>query len=508
MSKHVQTQARLSSILMALAAMPGDGQQSHWPPSLGERLGALADFVFYGAAYALRLRPQVARHRLSLALRRGWPRVVDDVNRGALSENLSAGTNGAAGPVPDFAPIPADFAQAFADPVSRDLIREQVCLLLAKAKKCGPVRIAFVANFFAGGGAEHVLVQSALAAADYHDHICILFTDRGPRSALPNLPGNITILDLENDLSEGARAMATYLLLTAMKPAVVHVINSDAGWRVLGQYPSHVMADTLKVGSVFALQFSADRSLIGYAAALLPAAEKSLDLLISDNANFINHGLPAVGLSDPAFRFAAVPTPCRLEGRVTLAEARSIMRQASRRPPTMNVVWAGRLDKEKRTDLLLEIARCAPRHIRFHIFGKPVLSGGDSEALSKLSNARMYGAYEDPLEWLDADPHAFLFTSAWEGMPNTLIEAGWLGLPIVASAVGGVTELIDAKTGWAVSPTSSALGYLEALDDVWSNPEMAVARTAALTRRVHERHTLQNFREKMDPIYRLEADQA
>ena len=29
-----------------------------------------------------------------------------------------------------------------------------------------------------------------------------------------------------------------------------------------------------------------------------------------------------------------------------------------------------------------------------------------------------------------------------EGMPSVLVEAGWVGVPIVASAVGGIPELL------------------------------------------------------------------
>ena len=49
----------------------------------------------------------------------------------------------------------------------------------------------------------------------------------------------------------------------------------------------------------------------------------------------------------------------------------------------------------------------------------------------------------DSIKLASAD--AFALTSEWEGLPYSILEAMAAALPVVASSVGGVPELVDGQ---------------------------------------------------------------
>lgn len=66
-----------------------------------------------------------------------------------------------------------------------------------------------------------------------------------------------------------------------------------------------------------------------------------------------------------------------------------------------------------------------------------------------------------------------------EGLPNVVLEALAAGLPVVATAVGGVPELIhDGENGW-LAPPADAAGLASALAAALADPGERARRGAA-----------------------------
>lgn len=86
----------------------------------------------------------------------------------------------------------------------------------------------------------------------------------------------------------------------------------------------------------------------------------------------------------------------------------------------------------------------------------PLLSAVQALAsrLGIADRVEFLGARTDVAALL-ASSHIFVLASRFEGLPISIIEAMRAGLPVVASDVGGVSELVDARSGLLVPACDS-----------------------------------------------------
>lgn len=82
---------------------------------------------------------------------------------------------------------------------------------------------------------------------------------------------------------------------------------------------------------------------------------------------------------------------------------------------------------------------------------------------------------------------ALIVPSTYEGMPLVILEAMSDGVPVIASAVSGIPEVvIDGETGWLVPPERSA-ALAGALIEAMSDPDAARVRGEAGRQRLDQR---------------------
>ena len=157
------------------------------------------------------------------------------------------------------------------------------------------------------------------------------------------------------------------------------------------------------------------------------------------------------------------------------------------------MLWAGRFDLQKRFDLVVEIARLRP-DLEICAWGKPVLHDIDLDLDDLPPNIRLMGVY-DGFDQLPLDDVDFLlYTSGWDGIPNVVLEGAQSGIPIVASAVGGVPEVVTPETGYPVVDTDDPAAYVAAIEQLLSEPAAATRRSALLREQVHELFDADNYR--------------
>jgi glycosyltransferase involved in cell wall biosynthesis len=98
---------------------------------------------------------------------------------------------------------------------------------------------------------------------------------------------------------------------------------------------------------------------------------------------------------------------------------------------------------------------------------------------------------EVPLHEADA----WLYTSAWDGVPGQLLEVGMTGVPVVGTLVGGTGEILNAEEAWPIESSEEADGYVAALRDLLADPLEARRRAGALRKRLLAERTEEDFRD-------------
>lgn len=174
----------------------------------------------------------------------------------------------------------------------------------------------------------------------------------------------------------------------------------------------------------------------------------------------------------PADRISVIYNGVNLPNDI-LAEHRSISLHAKQRPTVIGFV--GRLSFEKGIDylaylvesVLMEASTCT-----FLVIG----DGPERSLLNELQNGR-FGKRLRLLGYVDdVEPYydlmdVVVIPSRSEGLPFVALEAMAHGLPVVATAVGGLLDLINSDVNGILVPPGDKSTLTQAVLQLTSNPE-------------------------------------
>jgi glycosyltransferase involved in cell wall biosynthesis len=117
-------------------------------------------------------------------------------------------------------------------------------------------------------------------------------------------------------------------------------------------------------------------------------------------------------------------------------------------------------------------------------------------------SVRFTGVRSDVPEVMSA-ADAYVLSSAWEGMPMVLLEAGAAGLPIVATRVGGNDEVVlHGQSGFLV-PCSDAAALGDAMLRLHRLPESERSAMGERGRdHIRTHYSLSRVAERWESLYR------
>jgi glycosyltransferase involved in cell wall biosynthesis len=134
-------------------------------------------------------------------------------------------------------------------------------------------------------------------------------------------------------------------------------------------------------------------------------------------------------------------------------------------------------------------------------------NGPDRERL--INQSQRMGLETSAIFWSDSTNiprllpslNILAIPSLYEGMPNVALEAMAAGLPVVATAVGGIPEVVlEGKTGFLVPPRDPE-ALARAIERIMQNPAQGIRMGQAGRQRVKEQFTIQETVRKVEQLY-------
>jgi glycosyltransferase involved in cell wall biosynthesis len=295
--------------------------------------------------------------------------------------------------------------------------------------------------------------------------------------------------------------LATWRVLRQESPTVLHIHHV---WPAADRYLAalaglagvpHVVVTEHIVGTPHSAgQTGLKRRELGRADAVTAVSGAVADALVRD-----------YGLARARIRIvppgADPPDPAR---EAPLArEARAALGAGVLRPL---VVCVGRLERQKGHDVLLEaVAALRARGVDCVV----ARAGGGAErapleqrarALKLDGRVRFLGALDDPAP-LIAAANVVVLPSRWEGLPLVLLEAMMRGRAVVASAVGGIPEVLEDGVNGRLVPPENPAALAAALEPLLRKPDVALALGSVAARDVADRFTWARVVQQYEAVY-------
>jgi glycosyltransferase involved in cell wall biosynthesis len=210
------------------------------------------------------------------------------------------------------------------------------------------------------------------------------------------------------------------------------------------------------------------------------------------------------GVSRKRIRILHLPSlPLRNPSRETVAERRL---RCGIGGPISVILCVGRLSKEKGH---IDVIRAAALLLSsgYPIALVMVGEGPERPALERL--ARKLGVeqsvkfvgHQTDLASFYAMADIFVLPSASEGCPNVLLEAAQAGVPLVATAVGGVPELVENERDALLVNRNDPAALAKAVERLLTDEPLA-ERLAGAARRLQSDRTPFRYCEELNAIFR------
>ncbi|MSU55972.1 MAG: glycosyltransferase family 1 protein [Candidatus Taylorbacteria bacterium] len=309
-------------------------------------------------------------------------------------------------------------------------------------------------------------------------------------------------------LKEFSALRELYSVIKITNPDVVHLNSSKAGG--IGAFAARVCRTKEIIFTVHGLPWDEDRNILSRTLIFLSSYLTFLlchkVILISKNNFERIRRLPFCGRKAVLIHNGVAP----IDFRPREEAQREIMGTPIRKTPWVGVI--AEFTKNKGLLYLIESAAILKKHgvaFRMSIIG-------DGDMLPEVKKRAIeYGLYNSPNSPVYIDLPGFVsdvatnlkafdmlvLPSTKEGLPYVLLEAGLASLPVIATSVGGIPDIIqNGKTGLIVPPGDSQR-LAEEMQKLLGQPNMQAELGTTLRKHVEREFSFEAMLQKTFALY-------
>ena len=349
-----------------------------------------------------------------------------------------------------------------------------------------------------GGADQQILILARSMRARGHDVRIVALAPLGPMGLEAQREGIPTeSLELKRNIGDLPRILRLVRMVRAWRPDVLHshMVHANLLARVVRMMtPVPALVSTIhSINDGGRLRMTAYRLTNRFMDRVTIISRLAAERYVS------------IGVI-PADRLEVIPNAVDTARFRRMPEARAAVRKELGLGDEFVWLAVGRFQPAKDYPTMIGAFAGLPAgsSSRLLLAGQGPLRGEVETLIEKAGvqdRVRFLGVRRDVPELMSA-ADGYVLSSAWEGMPVVLLEAAAAGLPVVATRVGGVQEVVeDGSTGTLV-PAGDAAALARAMAAIESlSPDARTSMGARGRALVDERYSTDRLMERWERLY-------
>lgn len=334
------------------------------------------------------------------------------------------------------------------------------------------------------GGADLFAINYAnsIARAEPSKNVLVITTLNAISPWKNKLSSEIDVVDfgiLTHNLHPSVQTRVMEHLIENSGASNLHIMNSEFAYNFIISHSQYIKESQKKlVVTSFSQSTNNIGRIFGYSHTHVPLVYDLAQLITTDNKAVADMWVSEYGFDRSKIRVHS--QPIHLPNLTLLPK--------NKHDDPTRILWASRLCPEKQPKLVIDIAnKLKDSNVHIDMYGQ-IDDDFNVEFLKQLpSNVTYHGSYDGFSSLNPTSYDIYLYTSLFDGMPNSVLEAGSYSLPVVASSVGGLPELIHhQKNGMLVKDIKNAQEYADYIKELVDNKDRAMEIGAAMRKQLEK----------------------